>query len=235
MFGSHKAPYKFDQEDLMISVGKIENGIRYGRICRDEDLSKVVSTKEARVVINPVEPLNLPEHITQFMLIEFENPLLVEPKTSHKIYLKFPLEIAVFIERKNDFRVIDILTLTKPKYTMYGKLETGPICRYYKSGVFLKIPSVDKYKEGILSLSVTNESNKWVEVTKAVFNAVGMKLYYGPERVTLKANMRLISELSAETSFLELQQKKDNILAKELFIARKLGLKTTKFLMEDGV
>jgi len=235
MFGAHKAPYRISKEELILSINKIEGGLRYGRVCREEEMEKIVSTREASVHIDPVEPLNLPQHISTFLLIEFDNPLLVEPKGRHKIFLKFPVEMAVYIVRKKDFRVIDIFSLIKPKYILYNTLQEGPICRHWRSGAYLKMPAVDKYSEGVMLLDVVNTSTQWIEVSRAVFNAVGMKIYYGPKMVSLKARMSLTGPKTAETDFIDAPFKKGMVKARELFTARKLGLKTTKFIMEGGL
>ena len=235
MFGSHNAPYRISNDDLILSINKIEGGLRYGRVVGEEEVEKIVSTREAQVHIHPVEPLNLPQHLTNFMLIDLENPVLVEPRGKHKLFVKFPVEMAVFIVRKKDFKIIDLFSISRPKYTLYGDHKDGFICRYWKSGAYLKLPAIDQYREGVMQLDVVNGSGQWVEVKRAVFNAVGMKIYYGPKMVSLKAKMQLIGPKVAETDFVDSPFKKGMSKARELFTPRKLGLKTTKFTMEAGL
>ena len=106
---------------------------------------------------------------------------MVEPGATQKIYAKYPLEIGVFISRNENFKILDIFTLMKQKFTLYGGPSRGVICKYWRSAVYSSIPSVNPIHEGVVELSITNTSAKWVEVTKAVFNAYGMKMYYSDE------------------------------------------------------
>ena len=56
------------------------------------------------------------------------------------------------------------------------------------------------YAEGILELTLRNTTSEWVSISKAIFNAYGMKLYY-EDSVFMKAHMDILSKNTAETSF----------------------------------
>jgi len=93
--------------------------------------------------------------------------------------------------------------------------------------------------EGVLELSITNTSTGWVEVTKAVFNAYGMNMYYNDYLVAMKANMNIQKKELAETEFsdspLETGMKKSLKLYTVKQVVKKVAITTTKFVMEEGI
>jgi hypothetical protein len=108
-------------------------------LCRKESLfllrnkGRTLFTKETalkdmlskgKMLLNPVEPLNKPKVLTQYLL-GFGRALVIEPKGAKKIFRTFPIEIAVYISQKGDFEVFDILTLTRQKFTLYGEPRNG--------------------------------------------------------------------------------------------------------------
>jgi len=185
--------------------------------------------------LNPVEPLSKPKEITPYLLIEFGRNLVVEPRATRKIFIKFPIEIGVFISSSKDFEILDALSLVKQKFTLYGDPKSGLICKYWRSEVYPSAPSVNPIHNGVMELNITNTNVKWLEVTKAVFNAYGMKVYYSDEMVSMKSNMNIKSEVIAETDFVDSPLKRKMKKSLELYTARKLPILATKFVMEEGI
>lgn len=209
--------------DLELGIFE-ENGFR---IYRRGDLKKVVVAESGRVVVNPVEPVNLPKNITRFLLIEFDEPMVVEPKSSGKISLTFPIEIAVILAGKKSLEVLDVFSFVEPKYTLYGDPKNGVICRYWRSEIFEK---EEDFVKGRLEVEISNSSSEWVEVEKLVFDVYGMKIYYG-EGVVAFAEVRILSEKVAETEFVDRRIGKKSL---ELYTARKIPMVGKKFVMEWG-
>ncbi len=209
--------------DLELGIFE-ENGFR---IYRRGDLKKVVVAESGRVVVNPVEPVNLPKNITRFLLIEFDKPMVVEPKSNGKISLTFPIEIAVILAGKKSFEVLDVFSFVEPKYTLYGDPKNGVVCRYWRSEIF---EEEEDYVKGRLEVEISNSSSEWVEVEKLVFDVYGMKIYYG-ESVVAFAEVRILSEKVAETEFVDRRIGKKSL---ELYTARKIPMVGKKFVMEWG-
>ena len=86
-----------------------------------------------------------------------------------------------------------------------------------------------------MELSLTNTSEEWQEVSKAIFNANGMKIYYNDKMVAMKAEMKVENQSTAETNFLDSPLEKEMNKSLELFKAKKLPITATKFLMRDGI
>ena len=224
MYGVYELQnFHLNIRDLELGIFE-ENGFR---IYRRGDLKKVVVAESGRVVVNPVEPVNLPKNITRFLLIEFDKPMVVEPKSSGKISLTFPIEIAVILAGKKSFEVLDVFSFVEPKYTLYGDPKNGVVCRYWRSEIF---EEEEDFVKGRLEVEISNSSSEWVEVGKLVFDVYGMKIYYG-ESVVAFAEVRILSEKVAETEFVDRRIGKKSL---ELYTARKIPMVGKKFVMEWG-
>lgn len=235
IFGLHDVPLRIVHEGISFSIERDRGGLLYRRKCMDEEVENIFLSSNSKVLINPIEPLNMPKELTPYLLIEFEKPIFIEPITNKKIFITFPVEIGIFVHGKKDYQIIDILTLTKQKFTLYGSVKSGVICKYWESGVYSTMPDINPIYEGVIELSMRNTTMRWVEVTKAVFNAYGMKIYYNDDMVFMKANMRILSKKIAEINFVGSHLKKGMKRSLELYISRKIPMIATKFLMEEGI
>jgi hypothetical protein len=235
IFGLHDVPLSIVREGISLSIEREGGGLFYKRKCMYEEVENVFMSSNSKVLINPIEPLNKPKELTPYLLIKFEKSIFIEPTAKRNIFIKFPVEIGVFVHGKKDYQIIDILTLMKQKFTLYGSVESGIVCRYWKSDVYFTMPEVNPVYEGVIELSMTNTTMRWVEVTKAVFNAYGMKIYYSNDMVSMKANMRILSKKIAEIGFVGSHLGKGMKRSLELYISRKIPMITTKVLMDEGI
>ena len=235
LFGLHDIPLTINRQGISILVDKHSDSLIYKRETVDETVEKVLLTDNARVLINPVEPLSKPKEITPFLHVEFKRVMMVEPRASKRVFLTFPIEIGVFITEKRDFEILDVFTLMKQKLTLYGDPRDGIICKSWASDVFSSIPSLNQFHEGVLSLKIINTTGKWLEVSQAVFNAYGMKIYYNKDLVSMKASMRIMSNKMAETDFVDSPVMDDMKNSLERYTARKLVVTSSKYVMETGI
>jgi hypothetical protein len=236
MFGSYDIPFGLEKEGIALSLEKDGENFIYQSVCAGTRSGKIVLARTGNVLINPVEPLNKPKELTSSLLIEFEKTLLVEPDATKKIFITFPVEIGVFISTNTTvFEVLDILTLARQKFTLYGDPRSGFICKYWSSSVYSSLPSVDPLHEGVIELSITNTTKEWIKVTKSIFNAYGMKIYYRTDLVAMKATMKIMHGKMAETDFVDSPLERGMKKSLELYTARKIQVTLPKFLMEAGL
>ena len=235
MFGTYAIPLNLQNEGFSLLIEKEGGLFVYKREAGREKKEQVILGDKKRILINPVEPLNNPKDLSPYLDIEFKRILTIEPGSNRKVFLKFPLEMGVFLSDKKPFDVLDIFTLTKPKYTLYGNPRNGVICKYWESDIFSAPPPVEYYREGVMELTLTNTAKEWEEVSKAIFNAYGMKIYYNDKMVAMKAEMKVMNQSTAETAFLDspLQNGMKNAL--ELYVAKKIPIATAKFMMREGI
>ncbi len=224
MFGIYRLEDFHIQTDYFLI--KIENK-KYLRKCLYEVLERYVVASGA-VTVCPVEPVNKPKQITVYLQLSFKKPIWIACNESVDIYTTFPIEVGVFIGDKN----IDVFTLSKVKYTLYGTPVKGVICRYWESEVYFYEPETNPLFEGVLKLSITNKSDDWVEVRKVVFNVLGMKILYNDKSVYAEGIVKLLSQSMAETEFVhpKIQNMKESL---KIFKQRKIS--GSKYFMEMSV
>lgn len=246
MYGHYDLPFSVEQEGIAISVEKTGKQLIYRRTLETDKVEKIILGDEKHLIINPVEPINTPKEITPNLLIEFEKTLLLAGGARRKIFLTFPIEIGVFIADKGDknLQLLDVLSLVRQKFTLYGEVSNGVICKHWKSGIHSTPPSPDPLQEGVMELALRNISSDWASISKAVFSAYGMKLSYAGD-VFMRARMDILNRNTAETSF-ELQQLSGELKSsplkevkarKEAFgvhSLQKLGLVPLNFYMGSG-
>lgn len=235
MYGYHDIPVQMEKDGICISVGKDGEGMLYKRKCCDEEIEKMILVEKGQILINPVEPQQRPKTLTPYFLIELEKPVLVEPREKKRIYLRFPIEIGVFIIGPEDYRVLDVFTQMKQKFTLYGDVREGAICEHWKSPVSQTVPSINPLKEGVVELFIHNSTPRWTELTQVVFNAFGMKIYYGTSWVSMRANMKVMTPVVAEVECVDSPMYRDMKKSFEMYTARKIKMPTGKFVMEWGL
>lgn len=148
-----------------------------------------IATQTGIFYLQPIEPLNLPDNVTDFIEIEFKE-ITIEPNSTTVVFLTIPIEIGVFLEAKNGERnLLDIVTFCHPKFSLYGAASRGVITRFHKSEVYAMPPSVENYKEGLLRLEIENDTDEWATVGRVVIYQKGLNLYYDETAVSACAKM----------------------------------------------
>lgn len=205
MYGDYDLPFSVEKEGVSISVEKVEKLWVYRRkfgIFEEDEVEKLILGDGKHIIINPVEPLNTPKEIATNLLIEFEKVLLLAGGAKKKIYLTFPIEIGIFIADKGNknLQLLDVFTLVKKKFTLYGPVSNGIVCKHWKSRIYSVPPSPNPLQEGVIELTLRNSTSDWASISKAVFSAYGMRLYYDID-VFMKARMEIRSKSTADTGF----------------------------------
>lgn len=202
MYGDYDLPFSVEQEGISITVEKIEKLWVYRRALGTDTVEKLILGEGKHIIVNPVEPLNTPKEITTNLLVEFEKVLLLAGGAKKKIFLTFPIEIGIFIADKGNknIQLLDVFTLARQKFTLYGPVSNGIVCKHWKSGIYSVPPSPNPLEEGVIELTLRNTTSDWASISKAVFSAYGMKLYYDID-VFMKARMDIRSKSTADTGF----------------------------------
>ncbi|MGM0653657.1 MAG: DUF432 domain-containing protein [Bacillota bacterium] len=234
-WGPHKTPFSLDFEDVSISIEKCRQGLHYRREDPSGMTEKTILAERGNLLLSPVEPFHTPVAVSNHLLVELEHPVMLKPRSNHSLLVTFPLEIAAaFSGHKpggND--VFDIFTLSRSKFTLYGPIKTGIVCKYWKSPIYENMPAVNPLRQGVMKIDFYSQLANWVEVQKVIFSAQGMKIYYSPHLVSLKAIMKIYSEATAETSFVDQPLQGGMNKGLELFSPRFLRL-PGRTVMEEG-
>ncbi|MEM2508918.1 MAG: DUF432 domain-containing protein [Candidatus Thermoplasmatota archaeon] len=238
MFGVYGLNFNIEEEDIKIELAGKEKEKNYFRKVGNDAIEKKIYADKGEIIISPVPPVNLPVNVSNHLMIELDKSIFIEPGVEQKVFIKFPVEIGVFISDEKDIEPVDIFTKTKLKYTLYGRPEDGSVCRWWKSEVYEKIPSVDKLYEGIIELKIKNSYNEWTEINKIVFNTLSMKIFY-KEHAYCSANLEIVKKSIGKTYFNEKVEEMDEAVDLYLAKSRRLGISFVKeiereFFMERG-
>ncbi|MHC1626613.1 MAG: DUF432 domain-containing protein [Methanoculleaceae archaeon] len=233
-FGDYGLVVHLAEGDLSLSISEEDGQLWYHRNLRGDRYDTIIAASGGSVTINPVEPLNLPSRITGFLEIQFD-PLIIEPEKKETIYLTFPLEIGVFIYSRRDLEVLDIFSLNRPKYSLYGSPKDGVITRIHTCHVSASPPVIDPWREGVLDLTIRNTTDEWVRVSRAVFDGYGMKIYYDDKGATMLATMKILDRMSAETSFYDMPLRDGMKRSIEIYHTRHIPVMKRVFTMEQGL
>lgn len=234
MFGRYERDFTYSDDTISIVVNRTDTIPRYVRTIGDERLEKILPEGEGRVIINPVEPVNLPVPISRHLEISFP-AVVLNPKGNRSFYLTFPIEIGVFLESGGSIHVLDLFSRVRAKYSLYGLPGAGLITRWHRSGIHNTPPSIEKYSSGILELSIKNTTPDSIEVSRTVIDSGNMHLFYG-DYVAMAADMEVFSPVIARTFVRDKAPVSGMQQSIELYMARKIpAVHGRGFLMEFGV
>ncbi|MDD1706234.1 MAG: DUF432 domain-containing protein [Methanoregulaceae archaeon] len=233
VFGEYDYPFRLETGPIRIEIAEEEGFFTYHRSSDHGEVHKIISGKGGKIVISPVEPVNLPEEVTKYLEIRF-TPIAIEPDSVQEFYLKFPIETGIFLKGKGEGGILDIVGLTRPKYSLYGTPDDGIITRYYESPLYDRIPACEALREGVLSLTVRNSSRGWMEVSRVVIDCSSLSLYYN-DMVTMAGQMEIFSREIADVRIDDRPLMKDMRPANLLSKARKTIIPDKiPFTMEYG-
>jgi hypothetical protein len=235
MFGEHGIPVNLDSEKFSLTLAESDGAFLYKRDSADGTAEKVLPEAPERILISPVEPLNRPSKITPYLMIGFSTPVVFRPHSSTSLFLKFPVEIGVFLPRGKDYDLLDTISLSWKKFSLYGNPRGGNVCRFWKSDVYKKPPETIPVLEGVLKLAVSNETEEWVPVRRTVLDVHGMKIYYQDSLVSAKAQMTILSGERAETDFSDSPLQEGMKRSIEIFRMSKLAVTSSRFHMGEGL
>ena len=234
-WGPHKIPLQYDFEGVSITIEQSPGGLLYRREGEAGSAEKALLAEKGKLQLSPVEPFHTPSPLSAHLLIDLARPVVLEPRAAKTIIISFPLELAAAFSHRRSAgeRILDIFSLNRAKFTLYGGFTDGLLCKYWQSDIYKTAPQLNPLKEGVMKLAIQNQAAKWVEVKKAVFSAQAMKIYYSPHQVSLKGLMKINSETAAETSFIDQPLQPGMNRALEQFSGRFLNL-PARTLMEEG-
>lgn len=226
---------RLEFEDVKIILYEHGGLIKYLREGRSRVERHIAYSPDTYFLINPVEPVNLPKPITNFILLEFIEPIVIAPSSTVRVYSTFPVEIGVFIANGKNSELLDVFSLVNQKYTLYGTPRSGVVCRYWQTRVSTELPEVNLLREGILELKIFNNSEYWVTINNLVLNANGMTIYYDNRHVSTSAQALIFSQSLAETYFTDESLRKGMNKSLTMRVQKRLPIIREKFVMEWGL
>ena len=246
MFGEFTPPYTSEGGGLSLSLDMREGHYQYRRDLNGQRVERSISAGLSRLLIHPVEPFIVGSGIAGHLEIEFPM-LILEPGATETIYLTFPIEIGVFVEGLRETELLDVFSVEKPKYSLYGSPQHGVITRFARSARYREPPVVDGSREGVLKLAIRNTLSEWAGVSRVALSEEEMHLY-ASEFAGMMAMMRITGKDAAEVMGVDRALKGGMRRAHDLFTAKRIlrldttpripglpGMERKGFLMEGGL
>ncbi|MFQ5940800.1 MAG: DUF432 domain-containing protein [Nitrososphaerales archaeon] len=142
-------------------------------------VEKVIASDMPLVLgIFPVAPINTPAKYGSHVMLKLITPLVIDPKSHVDAYLTMPIEIGVVRSTSDDVQILDVFSVSQPKYALYGIPELGRICRYYATRINSEIPKASANSEAVVRVHFHNYTNKICTINRIVFPIEGADFYY---------------------------------------------------------
>jgi uncharacterized protein len=156
-----------------IIVSSTGHAFNYKRYDGDKLASEsviVTDSTETQLGIFPNPPIRIPKEVARNVYIKFKAPVIVDHRSVAVLYSKMPIEIGVYRQHKDEELLIDVFSLTSPRYALYGSPEAGVVCRYIEADAVTEesVIEVKKYEEAKLRIRVTNDINNVIKINKII-------------------------------------------------------------------
>ena len=203
-YGKYNSAHSISFKGLNISFENNDGVLHFRREIAGSIFTANVATTKDEYYLEPVEPMNIPAHVTDFLQIKFEE-IAIEPETTTTIYLTMPLGIGIFLEAENgEMNLLDMAGFNNPKFALYGQPKRGVITRVHSSKVYTRPPAIKNYKEAILHLNIENKTDKWVKIGRVIMYMKGLELYYDSSVVASCAEMIVTAPDKANVNCLDI-------------------------------
>ena len=143
----------------------------YQRRVHEKIESKVlISTGVAgdSVGIFPIPPIFIPKQISENIYLKFDAPIIVDQNEEIEIYAKIPIDIGVYRQSRDEEFMMDVFSINKPRYTLYGTPERGAVCRFAVTEVSKEPLLVKKYEEAIIRIRIKNSIENIIKINKVI-------------------------------------------------------------------
>lgn len=115
-----------------ISLGRVKIRRSHKRLKFEDGYTngECVVSPNSRVELTPLPPFHVPSKVADYLMIELETPIIVKEEV--EFWLEGPYEIDVKVDGKR----VAVLSPLVVKYTLYGGISDGTLCRYYRSPIY---------------------------------------------------------------------------------------------------
>lgn len=167
--------------DIILEADLEDGFVYYKRISGGETIVSRKIYGLSHIKLLPLYPVNTPVFLTNYVLLKFTSQIDISPGEEVLFYAKMPVEVAVYVFKesgnKSVFNVIDVFSLSKVKYCLYGPVDKGVIARYYVSETYDK--EIDpELGEAVVRVVVKNKTSEWVVLSKILLETNLLTLAY---------------------------------------------------------
>lgn len=171
--------------EASIKVERFENHLKYRRSMKG-DAKEVLLDRNAVVETRPIYSLFHPSYVTGYILVSLSKPVVLSPKSSLRIQLQLPVDLAIYAYSGDFYQLIDLIPLHPSyKYALYGPVvssveATGYIARLVKGEPVADNMTEPLEKHCLTRVLIVNKTQDFASVTKILVDAKPLKIFYVP-------------------------------------------------------
>lgn len=156
-----------------ITVNSAGSAFSYKRFSGGKlDAEAMVVSDEDMVVIGvfPIAPLFTPKSVAKNIYLKFKSPVVLDQNNEAEVFAKMPIEIGVYRQTKGEEMLLDVFSLRRQQYALYGPPENGVVCRYVETEVSVSKDDMNpkKYEEALVKIRIKNAIDNVVKVSKVI-------------------------------------------------------------------
>jgi hypothetical protein len=172
--------------EVFIKVERFESYLKYRRSMRG-DVKEVLLDRNTVVETRPIYSLFYPSYVTGYILVSFSKQVVISPKSSLRIMLQLPVDLAIYAYSADFYQLIDLIPLhSSYKYALYGPVissveATGYIARLVKEEPVADNVAEPLEKHCLARVLIVNKTQDFASVSKILLDAKPLKIFYIPE------------------------------------------------------
>ena len=146
------------------------------------NISKIFTSKASKIKIEiaPILPQNLPDKITEYIMLKFNEILQIEKQSNTKFDVLHPIEIGVFVVSDEENRsLIECFSLDPllSRYGMYGSPDDGILCKCFRTALDGKKQQT-QFSNSKISITFQNDTNSDILISKIAFLSTNHDIFY---------------------------------------------------------
>ncbi|ABM80835.1 DUF432 domain-containing protein [Hyperthermus butylicus] len=143
--------------------------------------------------VYPQPPVYYPEHVTSYVMVRFEEPIVVDKGASTNFWVHIDFDVVVVAGSEEDpARVVDAFPSTgRGKYALYGPPNRGLLARYVRAQPLME--PVTEQCRGLARVVIVNQGLQAVEVTRVVFPALHAPVYFDEQGAVYYPEIRVVA------------------------------------------
>ncbi|MBT8251897.1 MAG: DUF432 domain-containing protein [Nitrosopumilus sp.] len=179
-----KEKAEFSFLGVTIKIEKIgEHVYSYFRKDTEDNLLKKVipvTSSELTIEISPIRPLNYPARRAAHVYLDFETPIFLSEGSAASVFVRCPVEIGIFLVHDGHKDSLDWVDCEpfNSRFCLYGSPESGTLCKYAPSEIVDSYDDSTPFTDGILKVDLKNDLEKGLTISKIVFAANEVSVYY---------------------------------------------------------
>ncbi len=224
---------------IKLARGRGRNILRYERVKGDSIVKQASIYYNQPVYIIPARPMILPASgLSSCIYVEFPEEVYLPPLAVVNIDIGITTDIAVIVMVEDKYQILDVMDPgVPPKLAFYGGSSRGMLCRYMKVDMEARWghPGI-----AAMRVSIVNNSETPVRVSKVVVPLQRMRMYYEPGSWYARSS-DVIMNIRGDVAEIDLEEpstptERNLVLSPLSFMGRELPIisLSSSFVMEWG-